>query len=319
MTGTEPDTGGQLLRRLAIAVIAAGAFAAGTVVTAACTNSGTPAHTTAKRSITARPALLPGPRYYLSLGDSLAQGVQPDAAGASRPTSRGYPDQLYAALRRKAPGLRLVKLGCSGETSWTMIRGGICRYPAGSQLAAARQFLRGHRGHVALVTIDIGANDPNSCYFRARLSRLPSCMAGRLRLTAGDLRTILSGLRAAGGPAVQLAGMNYYVPELAQWRHGRTGQELAVLTERLVNGYNILLSREYAAYGARTADVFTAFRSADFADRVRLPGIGRLPRSVAAICKLTWECAPAPEGPNEHANDLGYAIMAAAFLRVVQQ
>ena len=307
------------MRRLAIAVIAAGAFVAGTAVTAACTNSGTPAHTTAQRSITARPALLPGPRYYLSLGDSLAQGVQPDAAGASRPTGRGYPDQLYAALRRRAPGLRLVKLGCSGETSWTMIKGGMCRYPAGSQLAAARQFLRAHRGHVELVTIDIGANDPNSCYVHAQLSRLPSCMAGRLRLTVADLRTILSGLRAAGGPAVQLVGMNYYVPELAEWRQGRTGQELAVLTERLVNGYNLLLRGEYAAFGARTADVFTAFHSADFSDRVRLPGIGALPRSVATICRLTWECAPAPEGPNEHANDLGYAIMAAAFLLAVQQ
>jgi lysophospholipase L1-like esterase len=309
----------RLLRRLVIAVIAVVAFIAGTALTAACTNSGTPAHTTAERSITARPALLPGPSFYLSLGDSLAQGVQPDAAGASRPTRRGYPDQLYAALRRTAPGLRLVKLGCSGETSWTMIRGGICRYPGGSQLAAARQFLRAHRGHVALVTIDIGANDPNSCYLHAQLSKLAACMAGRLRLTVGDLRTILSGLRAAGGPAVPLVGMNYYVPELAQWRHGRTGQELAVLTERLVNGYNLLLSGEYAAYSARTADVFTAFHSADFADRVRLPGVGRLPRSVATVCKLTWECAPAPQGPNEHANDLGYAIMAAAFLLVVQQ
>jgi lysophospholipase L1-like esterase len=294
------------------------AFAAGTMVTVACSSPATPAHTTAERSITARPALLPGPRYYLSLGDSLARGVQPDPAGASRPTNDGYSDQLDAVLRRDAPGLRLVKLGCSGETSWTMIKGGVCRYPAGSQLAAARQFLRSHRGHVLLVTIDIGANDPNSCYLHARLSRLPACMAARLRLTVADLRTILSGLRAAGGPAVQLVGMNYYVPELAQWRHGRTGQELAVLTERLVNGYDILLRREYAAYGARTADVFTAFHSADFADRVRLPGVGALPRSVATICQLTWACAAAPQGPNEHANDLGYAIMAAAFLLVVQ-
>jgi len=213
------------LHRLAIAVTAAVAFIAGTAITAACTNTGTPAHTTAERSITARPALLPGPRYYLSLGDSLAQGVQPNADGASRPTSRGYSDRLYAALRRNAPGLRLVKLGCSGETSWTMIKGGTCPYPAGSQLAAARQFLRAHRGHVELVTIDIGANDPNSCYLHAPLTRLPSCMAGRIRLTVTDLRTILSGLRAAGGPAVQIVGMNYYVPELAQWRQGRTGQD----------------------------------------------------------------------------------------------
>jgi lysophospholipase L1-like esterase len=307
-------------RRLAPAVIAAVAFVAGTAITAACTTSGPAARTTAQRSIGTRPApLRPGPSYYLSLGDSLAAGVQPDADGASRPTDRGYADQLYAVLHRSAPGLRLVKLGCSGETSWTMIRGGICPYPGGSQLADARQFLRAHRGHVALITIDIGANDPNSCYLHARLSRLPSCMAARLRLTVTDLSMILSGLRAAGGPAVQLAGMNYYVPELAQWRDGRrTGQELAVLIERLVSGYNILLSREYAAYGARTADVFAAFHSADFAGRVSQPGGRTLPRSVAAICRLTWACAAAPRGPNEHPNDLGYALIAAAFRLVVQ-
>jgi lysophospholipase L1-like esterase len=311
--------GQQLVRRLATAAIAAAALVAGAAVIAGCAGPATPARTTAERSSTARPDRPAGPAYYLSLGDSLAQGVQPDAAGQSRPTSRGYADQLYATLRRHDPGLRLVKLGCSGETSWTMIRGSLCRYPAGSQLAAARQFLRAHRGHVALVTIDIGANDPNSCYLGAPLRRLPSCMASRLRLTVADLRTILSGVRAAAGPAVPVVGMNYYVPELAGWLHGKTGKEVAVLTERLVNGYNLLLAHEYRAYGVQVADVFAAFHSSDFTDRVKLPQIGTVPRSVATICKLTWACAQAPYGPNEHANDVGYAIMAAAFLVIVQR
>jgi lysophospholipase L1-like esterase len=302
------------VHRLATAVVAAAAFLAAAAVTASCAPPPAPAHTTAARSIT----ILPGRSYYLSLGDSLAQGVQPDPAGASRPTGSGYPDQLYAALRRGHPGLQLVKLGCSGETSFTMIKGGICRYPAGSQLAQAEQFLRAHRGHVSLVTIDIGANDPNSCYLGAPLRRLPSCMAARLRLTVGDLRTILSGLRAAAGPGVAMAGMNYYVPELAGWRRDRDGQEVAVLIERLVNGYNGLLSQEYEAYGMRVADVFGAFHSSDFTDRVRLAGIGTVPRSVATICQLTWACAPPPRGPNEHANAIGYAVIAAAFLLVLE-
>jgi hypothetical protein len=66
--------------------------------------------------------------YYLALGDSLAVGVQPDAAGTSVETRSGYADQLYAALRRSHPGLRLVKLGCPGETTVTMMKGGICTY-----------------------------------------------------------------------------------------------------------------------------------------------------------------------------------------------
>ncbi len=82
--------------------------------------------------------------YYLALGDSLSQGVQPDASGASVRTQEGYANQLYSALRVHQPGLRLVKLGCPGETTATMISGGICRYPGGSQLAAAVRFLGAH-------------------------------------------------------------------------------------------------------------------------------------------------------------------------------
>ena len=79
-------------------------------------------------------------------------GVQPDAAGTSVETRSGYADQLYATLRRSHPGLRLVKLGCPGETTVTMMKGGICAYPGGSQLAAAVSFLHAHRARVSLIT-----------------------------------------------------------------------------------------------------------------------------------------------------------------------
>src|ERR1700759_4640480 len=102
-------------------------------------------------SPSARPTAAPTPAsYYLALGDSLSQGVQPDAAGTSVETAQGYPDQLYAILHRGRPGLQLVKLGCPGETTGTMINGGICPYGQGSQLAAATAFLTAHRGHTAL-------------------------------------------------------------------------------------------------------------------------------------------------------------------------
>jgi len=38
----------------------------------------------------------PGTSYYLSLGDSLAQGIQPGPAGGDEPTSEGYPEVLAA-------------------------------------------------------------------------------------------------------------------------------------------------------------------------------------------------------------------------------
>ena len=288
---------------------------AGLIAGCSGSSAGTPARTTADRSIGAhRTAAGTGPRYYLSLGDSLARGVQPNSAGVSLATADGYPDRLYAVLRRSDLHLRLVKLGCSGETSYTMIRGGICRYAAGSQLAAARSFLRAHRREVSLVTIDIGANDPNSCFLGAALNKVARCMSSRVRLTVDDLRTILSGLRAAGGPKIKIIGMNYYVPELAGWFEGKSGQEIAVLTERLVDGYNSLLSRTYQRYGARVANVFAAFHSGDFTDRVHLPQFGAIPRNVATICQLTWACPRGPHRPNEHANGTGYAIIALAFL-----
>ena len=119
--------------------------------------------------------------YYVALGDSLSQGVQPDAAGASVETGQGYADQLYAVLHRSQPTLRLVKLGCPGETTGTMIRGGICHYSDGSQLAAAAAFLTAHRGHIFLVTIDIGANDPEDCGSVASIRSIASCAASLAR------------------------------------------------------------------------------------------------------------------------------------------
>jgi GDSL-like Lipase/Acylhydrolase family len=286
-----------------------GILLACTMALAAGCASTSPRHTAAK------PARVSGPLYYVSLGDSLSQGIQPNVLGVSTATDDGYPNRIYAVLQARQPAWQLVKLGCSGETTSTMIHGGICRYAAGSQLAQAERFLREHRGHIGLITIDIGANDPNSCILgSASAHTIMSCMGLSIKRTTADLRTIMSGLRAAGGPHVPVLAMNYYVPELAGWLDGMTGKEIAVLTERLVAGYNKLLARVYRQYGARIANVFGAFHSADFTDKVQLPGIGVVPRNVAAICEWTWACARWPQGPNEHANELGYSVIALAFL-----
>jgi lysophospholipase L1-like esterase len=285
------------------------ACATAVLITASACGGGTPAPRPSPRT-TARPR----PTYYVSLGDSLAQGVQPNAAGTSLPTRQGYPNQLFAALRRTSPGLRLVKLGCGGETTTTMINGGVCPYPAGSQLAQALGFLRTHRGRISLVTIDIGANDSGSCLSRPSVSAVASCLAKSIPRTVRNLTKIMSRLRQAAGPSVRMIGMTYYVPSLAQWRDGLMGQALARFSDELVTGYNKVLTGIYKTYGARVADVFTAFHSEDFSGRVTLPGIGQVPRNVAAICTWTWECAPAPRGPNIHANPAGYGVIARTFL-----
>jgi hypothetical protein len=266
------------------------------------------------------PDLPSGPLYYVSLGDSLAQGVQPDAVGQSTPTDVGYPDRIYSVLRAHRGDWRLIKLGCSGETTRTMIHGGKCQYQAGSQLAQAVRVLRDHRRHLGLVTIDIGANDPNSCIIGpVSIGRIAKCLGRSLRGTLADLRVIMGTLRAAAGSHVKIVAMTYYVPELASWLDGRTGQELAVFTERLVAGYNSMLAVVYRKYGTQVANVFGAFHSSDFGQRVRVVGHGLLPRNVAMICQWTWSCASPPRGPNEHANGAGYRIIAQAFLRADPQ
>jgi lysophospholipase L1-like esterase len=254
------------------------------------------------------------PSYYLSLGDSLSQGVQPNAAGDSVETNQGYPDQLYAALRLGNPRLRLVKLGCPGETTGTMITGGICSYPQGSQLAAAVSFLKYHRGRVSLITIDIGANDLNPCLILTDPTKLQECVAGALKTIGANLTYIMAELRAAGGSKVRIIGMTYYVPELAAWLTGPAGQQSARLSEQLAVTFNGVLSQVYQAFGARIADVFGAFHSSDFTHQVTLPSIGTVPLNVALICQWTWECAPPPRGPNEHANKIGYRVIALTFL-----
>jgi hypothetical protein len=215
-------------------------------------------------------------------------------------------------LHRGQPALQLVKLGCPSETTRTMIHGGICRYRGGSQLAAAVAFLNAHRGHVFLVTIDIGADDPESCGLSLRT--IAGCAGSVIPDAISNLDTILSRLRAAAGPDVRIVGMSYYLPALAEWRDGFTGQAIAWVSERLAVVYNDMLNRAYADSGVRVANVFGAFQTSDFGNRAAVPGVGTVPRNVALICQWTWECAGPPRGPNQHANQAGYGVIARAFL-----
>lgn len=255
----------------------------------------------------------PPASYYLALGDSLSRGVQPNSRGTSTETRSGYADQLYALLRRHQPGLRLVKLGCPGETTATMINGGICRYAGGSQLAAADRFLRRHRGGVALITIDIGANDPDHCMTQPSATAMATCALGSIPQSTTNLATILANLREAA-PRARIVAMNYYLPALAAWRNGLAGQALARVSELAVAGYDAVLTRVYQSFGVSVADVFRAFHTADFGYQAARHGPAALPRNVVAICRWTWECAAPPRGPNQHPNRAGYAVIARSFL-----
>jgi lysophospholipase L1-like esterase len=292
------DPGGHQMRRVRAAV--AGLCAA---VLAGCGPAG---HVI--------PGVPPAGSYYLSLGDSLAQGVQADPFGHVGDTDHGYADQFYGMIHPTHRHMRLVKLGCPGETTRSMIRGRHCPYPAGSQLAQAVAFLHDHRGRVSLITLDIGANDRRSCFTDPVHTVVPPCATGPDAPTAANLALILRRLRAAAGPRTVVIGMTYYAPEVPEWRYGPAGRVRARFSAQLSLAFDAELARVYRAAGDRVADVAGMFATDDFTGRVPVPGVGMMPRNVAAICRWTWTCARPPRGPNKHPDEAGYRAIARAFL-----
>jgi lysophospholipase L1-like esterase len=248
--------------------------------------------------------------YYLSLGDSLAAGFQPNGD-----LTNGYAEQLYASLVADQPKLRLVKLGCGGESTVSMRfgsqypsvvlscatpRGYKDLYPKGTQLAEAVSFLQAHKGKVALVTVDIGANDLSrldaqgndvTCLFE------PAGCATQTARIVENLTAILSDLRAAAGPGVPIIGMSYYdvfAPLCV------SDPSLLFVCSR-VDAINATLDDTYAAAADPVADVAGAFEN------------DNLVTAAAHVCAWTWFCVLG----DVHANTVGYGVIAKAFVDVL--
>jgi lysophospholipase L1-like esterase len=248
------------------------------------------------------------PHYYVSLGDSLARGYMPGPGD----TDQGYADDLFATLHAKDPSLVLVKLGCSGETTTSMVDGGKCtdRYPVGtSQLDVAEQFLRDHAGAVRYLTLDIGANDVAGCAAGGSIDAV--CVTQGVVTIIKNLQTILDGLVAADGKLPKSVGMTYYDPFLASWLTGTQGKVVAVASVALLAAVNAAESLLYVGHGFKIADVGTAFHSIDFLTQRSVPGYGTLPNNVAYICQYTYMCSQ----QNIHANVAGYQLIANVFAK----
>lgn len=258
-----------------------------------------------------------GVRYYVSLGTSLSVGIQPDLQGANQATDDGYADQLFDIIEPQYREIRLVKLGCPGETTTTMMAGGKCLYPKGSQLAEAVSFLHAHKDKVELVTIDMGVNDiiSRDCIVGTDVDY--QCISDALDEIAVNLPVILSALREAADPETPIVGMNYYNTFLAFWLTGAEGQVLAMESSQLAYILNdVVLGPIYGGFQIPVADVASSFMSNDFVTMVEFPAPGSgfyVPVNVAVICNWTYMCVPPPVGPNIHATPDGYAVIAATF------
>jgi lysophospholipase L1-like esterase len=246
--------------------------------------------------------------YYVALGDSLSVGYMPGVGD----TNQGYADDLYTTLHAKDPSLQLVKLGCSGETTTTMITGGKCtdRYPLGtSQLQVAEQFLRDHLGQVTFLTLDIGANDVAGCAAGGSIDAV--CVTKGTTTIVQNLQRILNGLTLVDHRLPRSIGMTYYDPFLASWLTGATGKAVATASVSLLVAVNAAESLLYGSYGFKIADVAQTFHTLDFINQRTVAPYGKLPRNVADICQFTYMCSL----QNIHPNAQGYQLIADTFAR----
>ena len=219
---------------------------------------------------------------YVSLGDSLAFGYQPNlvAAGDLNPADYVSYAEDYAAMR---PHLTLANFGCPGETTATLINGGCpwpafalhMRYNGGSQLQAALAYLAAHPD-TSLISVDIGSNDLIAILGQCGVN--PTCIAGKLPTVLGNYAYILGALKAAA-PQAQLVVFNLYNP-LALSVPGSD----ALLTQVV----NPAISQLAAAFGASVADAFTVMNHS-----------AGSPAETAFVCTRTWECwwTPATSTP----------------------
>jgi lysophospholipase L1-like esterase len=266
-----------------------------------------------------------GPHYYLALGDSLSQGMQPNFKGVLQDTDQGYVDDLAAAEGAHVRDLQLVKLGCGGETTTSMLTGKgnaanarrfHCDKSGGSQLAAAVRFLKAHHraGEVPLVTIDIGANDVDGC---ATAANVGTCVTAGIASISRNVPKILHALRTAAPKGTRFAGMTLYDPVLAGYFSSNANtRSLAAASPLLLKDVNDQLTGDFKKAGFKTADVAGAFNSYDSTQTVAWEG-NQIPVNVATVCSWTWACQTPPSGPNIHANKNGYAVIASAFEKAI--
>jgi hypothetical protein len=134
-----------------------------------------------------------------------------------------------------------------------------------------------------------------------------TCIAQGLLAITVNVSAVVAQLRAAA-PYATIVGLTYYDPTLAAWLTGPAGQALARDSLPVIHRINRLLTTLFAAGRFRVADVAGAFSTDDMTTLVN-----GVPLDVVRICQWTWMCAPAPLGPDIHANQAGYGVIAQAI------
>jgi lysophospholipase L1-like esterase len=273
--------------------------------------------------------------YYLALGDSLSVGVQPTKTGDSILTDSGYVNDLYAHYRAIYPTLRLIQMGCPGDTTASLVSGQgntvaakryHCDRDDGSQLNAAVAFITAHRSQVKLITVDIGTNDVDDCLTGAvvirGLAATTACIDQGARSIRANAPKLVDTLKTAVAPGTALVAGTIYDSFLAARlatgaQDGTVATRVADASPALIGQVNAEIEAADAGAGFKTANVAGAFDT-DVTTAIRSRTLGgSYPEDVVALCENTWACAKAPRGPNIHPDTAGYRTIAQAYERAL--
>jgi lysophospholipase L1-like esterase len=249
--------------------------------------------------------------YYLSVGDSYAVGYQPNGD-----LTHGFAQQLLPKAKKRGYDLTLVNLACGGATTESILNRKGCSkdrravgaksyYPL-PQARAAAQFLRRHRGDVALVTISIGGNDITAC--GRGVANPIQCVADTVTGINKNVTTLASKLRKAAGPKVRIVGTTYPDVLLGQWVREPVDKSIAELSVLAFRQFiNPALKGAYTGVDGEFVDVTRATGAyGPLTDVVTLPPYGEIPVPVAEVCRLTWYC----QKGDIHARTKGYGVIA---------
>jgi lysophospholipase L1-like esterase len=285
------------------------------LVLAAC--SSPPATSpSAPTSSTSKTSAAQSAEFYVSLGDSYAAGYQPTGPHSGMTDMNGFAYQVPRLAIAKGFDFKLVNFGCGGATTASIIDSvgcpkvllgpGATPYPGQTQAAAAEAFLRSHRGHVGLITVSISGNDVTAC---ASAAQPVSCVATAIKTIKKNMRILLSGVRSAAGPSVQIVGTTY--PDvilgtyLSKTASSRSLAELSVTAFKDL--INPTLKAEYASVGGDFVDVTAATGAyGPLTQMTDLPPYGEIPVPVAKVCELTFFC----QYHDIHPRTPGYTIIA---------
>jgi lysophospholipase L1-like esterase len=256
--------------------------------------------------------------YYLSLGDSNAQGYQPGYRGGIE-TLHGFSNRVVTDVDKKYH-LTLENYGCGGATSNSVLYTDGCRpgglandgvaYPNEPQSVAVIDFIKEHAGHIGLITLSIGWNDFGSCVGMGDPS---GCVGPTLPLMQANLTLLASRIRAAAGAKTPIVAMTYCDPDLADWLLGASGKTTARqwITE-LRSHVNPEIVKAFALAHIPVLDMTQVYGTyVPWSRVVTIPKYGTVPYAVAQICEDTYMC----KMRDEETNYKGYAVIASQISR----